>query len=67
METLKRYITEEESCQDIAQLSISIAKSFDSLKANIVEGFVVEELLGNEIRSPKKKENLEKLMSLIKA
>jgi len=43
--TLKKYVGEGRSCADIAQLTTSIAKSFDSLRARTLEGFIFNELL----------------------
>lgn len=66
IETLKEYINKDKSCCDIAQLTTSIAKSFDSLRAKTLEGFVLNEFSeGNQVSS-EKKEMLEKILKLYK-
>jgi len=66
LETLKKYIHEQESCQEIAQMALSATKSFDSLKAKIIEGYIHEQLLPKSKISKKKDADIKKLMSLIK-
>ena len=54
--TLKEYIETDRECSDIAQLSTSIAKSFDTLRTKTLEGFIVTELLAKKEITQKKKE-----------
>jgi len=66
IETLKRYINEGECCEKIARLSTSIAKSFDSLRVNTLEGFILNELLSDQDVSSTKLEKLAKILNLHK-
>ncbi len=63
--TLKKYIEEGSSCHEIATLTTSIAKSFDSLRARTLEGFILHEILQGKAPE-EKKEELAKLLSLYK-
>lgn len=58
IETLKEYISDDKSCGDIAQLTTSIAKSFDSLRTKTLEGFILHEFLEDKQVSLKKNENV---------
>ena len=66
IETLKKYVEENKSCEEISLLATSIAKSFDTLRARTLRGFIKYDLLkGKEI--PKKQlEQLEQLLNLHK-
>ena len=66
IETLKKYIAKDKCCGEIAQLTTSIAKSFDSLRVKTLEGFVLNELLENKKISSEKKEKLRKILNLYK-
>jgi DNA-binding FrmR family transcriptional regulator len=66
IETLKKYMEEDKDCADIAQLTTSIAKSFDSLRTKTLEGFIMNELLEHEKISSSKKEKLNRVLSLYK-
>ncbi len=63
--TLKSYIEEGRSCNEVASLTTSIAKSFDSLRTRTLEGFLLHEVLEGKI-STKKKKDLNKLLNLYK-
>lgn len=45
LQTLEGYLENDRTCEDVAQLTTAIAKSFDSLRTKTLEGFIVEELL----------------------
>lgn len=64
--TLKKYIDEDKCCADIAQLTTSIAKSFDSVRIKTLEGFVLHELLASKKLDKRKKEQLEIILKLYK-
>jgi len=66
IETLKTYMEEGKNCADIAQLTTSIAKSFDSLRMKTLEGFITNELLNHECLSIKKKDRLSQILNLYK-
>lgn len=66
IETLKVYIEDEECCSKIAQLTTSIAKSFDTLRVRTLESFLHNELLAWCDVSPKKLEKLDELLKLHK-
>ncbi len=63
--TLKAYVEEGRSCHEVATLTTSIAKSFDSLRSRTLEGFILLEILQGKAPE-KKKEELAKLLSLYK-
>ncbi len=67
LNAFKKYFEEGRKCGETMHLAVSTVKSFDSLKAKIVQGFVTQELLKGKPLSPADKEILEKLISLIKA
>ena len=48
IETLKKYLAEDRCCSEIALLTTSIAKSFDSLRTKTLEGFIINELLSEK-------------------
>jgi DNA-binding FrmR family transcriptional regulator len=64
--TLKKYMEEGKDCADIAQLTTSIAKSFDSLRTKTLEGFIMNELLEQENISPSKTKKLNRVLNLYK-
>ena len=66
IETLKKYMEEDKNCADIAQLTTSIAKSFDSLRTKTLEGFITNELLNHKCLSSDKKERLNHILNLYK-
>jgi len=66
IETLKKYIEEDKCCGQIAQLTTSIAKSFDSLRSKTLEGFILNELLANKKMPSEKKEKLKRILNLYK-
>lgn len=66
IETLKKYIEENRGCEEISSLSTSIAKSFDTLRARTLRGFIKYDLLKGKEADEKKLEQLEKLLNLHK-
>ncbi len=66
IETLKKYVEENRSCEDISSLATSVAKSFDTLRARTLRGFIKYDLLAGEKVPEKKFEQLEKLLNLHK-
>lgn len=64
---LKADIEHEKSCETVVQLSLSAAKSFDSLRAKIIAAYIQEHFIeGNNVSSTAMQE-LESLYTLIKA
>lgn len=64
--TLKQYIDDDVDCSDIALLTTSIAKSFDSVRAKTLESFILNDLLHNSTISEDKKTKLEEILKLYK-
>ena len=63
---LKEYVEEENRCADVAKLSTSIAKSFDSLRVKTLKNFVMNEILRNCHISDKKIEEFDEILKLYK-
>ena len=66
IETLKKYIEGDKSCEEISSLTTSIAKSFDTLRARTLRGFIKYDLLEGKELTEKRFEQLEKLLNLHK-
>lgn len=64
--SLKSLIEADGPCADIAQLTTSIAKSFDSLRARTLEGFILNNLLEGKELPAKKRETLTRIINLYK-
>lgn len=64
---LKRAIEEEKDCDKVANLTSSILRSFDSARASIIEGYILEEVLGGKPISADKAERLSHIVSLYKS
>lgn len=64
--TLKKLIEGDYSCFDIAQLTTSIAKSFDSLRTRTFEGFILGHLLSGKNLPSGKLNDLKKITNLYK-
>ncbi|RUM72108.1 MAG: hypothetical protein DSZ10_05440, partial [Sulfurovum sp.] len=63
---LKQYIEEGKRCKDVAMLSASIAKSFDTLRARTLKNFILNEVLGEAKIQSKKEEEIEEILKLYK-
>jgi DNA-binding FrmR family transcriptional regulator len=66
IETLKKYIEDNKCCGEIAQLSTSIAKSFDTLRANTLKNFILNEFSSDKKVSVTKIKKLENIINLYK-
>ncbi|OGI11310.1 MAG: hypothetical protein A2X41_04290 [Candidatus Margulisbacteria bacterium GWE2_39_32] len=66
MATLSAYMDSDKCCMDIAMLTTSIAKSFDSLRTKTLEGFILNELFDSEKITPAKQEKLSRILDLYK-
>lgn len=64
--TLKKYIEEDQCCGEIAQLTTSIAKSFDSVRTKTLEGFILNELFDGANIDELKQEKLDQILKLYK-
>lgn len=64
--TLKRYIEEGKKCEDVAMLTTSIAKSFDSLRAKTLKNFFINEILADKMLSKKDILRIEEIFKLYK-
>ncbi len=67
IDSLKRAIEEEQSCEQVARLCTSIVRSFDSARTTIVEEYLTQELLGGDKISAGNAEKLSHILSLYKA
>jgi len=67
IETLKKYIEEGKCCAEIAQLTTSITKSFDSLRATTLESFILNEFSSSDKKIPRRKiDKLKQIINLYK-
>lgn len=66
IETLKKYIEQDKSCGEIAQLTTSIAKSFDSLRTKTLEGFILNDFLSDKKVPVEKIKKLKQIINLYK-
>ena len=64
--TLKKYIEDGKKCEDVAMLTTSIAKSFDTLRAKTLQNFFINEILPDKKLSKKESEKIEKIFKLYK-
>ena len=65
LRVLKDYIVEDRPCYEVAHLTASITRSFETLKVRTLEGFIVHELLEDRARGPKT-EQLTEILKLYK-
>ena len=65
IKTLKKYIEEGKRCEDVAMLTTSIAKSFDTLRAQTVKNFFINEILKGKV-SQKDQEKIDAIFKLYK-
>ena len=63
---LKEYINEEKKCEEVAMLSTSIAKSFDTLRAKTLKNFFINEVLEDKKLSKKEMEKIDAIFKLYK-
>lgn len=66
LETLKKYILEEKPCDQVVQLAVSAIKSSNSLKAKILEGYIIQELLDEHKITKEQANQLEVIKKLTK-
>ena len=64
--TLKKYVEENRSCEEISSLATSVAKSFDALRARTLQGFIKYDLFEGKEIPEKRLEQLKKLLNLHK-
>lgn len=64
---LKRAIEEEKDCDKVANLTSSILRSFHSARTSIIEGYILEEVLGGKSISADKAKRLSSIVSLYKS
>lgn len=64
---LQKDIESGDSCENVIRLALSSSKSFDTLRAKIVEGYIESLLLESKRPSPKTLQQLTTVYSLIKA
>jgi len=63
--TLKKYLESDADCFDIALLTMSIAKSFDSLKSKTLEGSIINQILKEKGHlSEKEKKQIHRIIEL---
>ena len=66
IKTLKKYISEGKKCEQVAMLTTSIAKSFDSLRAKTLKNFFINEIIADKKISEKDQEKINKMFKLYK-
>ncbi len=66
IKTLKKYVNEGRRCEDVAMLSTSIAKSFDSLRVQTLRNFFINEILAGIQLGAKDKKRIEDILKLYK-
>jgi len=67
IDALVKYIEQGKDCMDIAMLTTSIAKSFDTLRFRTLEGFIINHILeGNGVSKEKRIKMLNSLILLYK-
>lgn len=64
--TLKKYMQEGRRCEDVAMLTTSIAKSFDTLRATTLKNFFINDVFESEKISKFKMEQIDKIFKLYK-
>lgn len=64
---LQKDIEAGDSCENVIRLALSSSKSFDTLRAKIVESYIESLLLESKRPSPKTLQQLTTVYSLIKA
>lgn len=67
IESLKKAVEAGQSCDDVAMLTTSILRSFDSARASIVENYIATEILGSKQLTTDKANKLTRIISLYKA
>ncbi len=67
IDSLKRAVEDGNSCDDVAMLTNSILRSFDSARASIVETYILEDILGGKKVSADKAAKLSRVISLYKS
>lgn len=64
---LKRAVEAGGTCDEVAMLTNSILRSFDSARAGIVETYILEDILGGKKVSADKAAKLSRVVSLYKS
>lgn len=67
IDSLKRAIEEGQDCHKVANLTSSILRSFDSARTAIIEGYILEDVLGGKSISADKAKKLSSIVSLYKS
>lgn len=67
IESLKHAVEAGNTCDDVAMLTSSILRSFDSARASIVETYILEDILGGKKVSADKAAKLSRVVSLYKS
>lgn len=65
LRVLRDYIVEDRPCYEVAHLTASITRSFETLKIRTLEGFILHELLEGRARGTKT-EQLTEILKLYK-
>lgn len=53
---LKSYVENDATCEEIASLTTSTAKSFDALRVRTLEGFLLNEIVNRKVNKKKVKQ-----------
>ncbi len=65
LKSLKNYVETDKDCEQIASLTTSVSKSFSTLRARTLEGFILNEIATKDTQK-NKIEQLKRLMNLYK-
>jgi len=66
IKTLKIYIEEGKRCEDVALLTTSIAKSFDTLRIKTLKNFLMNDILDDKEISKKDIGKIDEILRLYK-
>ena len=67
LETLKKNLQNEEEPYDLATLTTSTIKSFDSLRAKIIENYILSDLAADAEISAHDLERLQTILKIVRA
>lgn len=66
IKTLKKYLEQGRKCEDVAMLTTSVAKSFDTLRTTTLKNFLRNEVFVNQKVSKKMEETIDNVLKLYK-
>lgn len=66
LRTLRSYVEQGRRCEDVALLSTSIAKSFDTLRVRTLRNFFINDVLGGMQLSAEDEARIDAILKLYK-